>query len=404
MGPEAPATRRAPAGAPPEVAAAVLSLRHYLDSVAFGELYKFIVGPDKFFLSPAVLGEATHGAVEDFFRTALQDRDLGILRCLMLGRRVAESSLSEFERPIAEALVEGGLLERHDRHLVSPRWQLISCHGLDLLIDRRLHFAASKVHDVYIGVDTYLMLYYLRTPAIRRDHRSLDLCTGSGVSALYLSLFCDHVVATDISPQALELVHLNRLLNDREEVVEIRNEELSFTLERGERFDWLTCNPPFVAFPENVEGSLYAAGPGVDGLGYLRTILDHLPKVLKPGGQAFLVSDLVGDDQGPHLRSELASQAQHRDLEIDLYIDHRLSAETQVAALSSHIQSLNPNKRRDEIEAAVVEMQRDRLHADYYYLSTIRVRTGARQPGLRSFYRYDKPQFRREWPEILLAV
>jgi hypothetical protein len=73
--------------------------------------------------------------------------------------------------------------------------------------------------------------------------RALDLGTGCGVQALSLSSHVDEVVATDVSPRALEFAQFNAALND-----------VGFDLRRGnllepvggETFDLIVSNPPFV--------------------------------------------------------------------------------------------------------------------------------------------------------------
>ncbi|MGH6671538.1 MAG: methyltransferase [Xanthobacteraceae bacterium] len=390
----------------PELAAAVDALRLYLDRVGFQQICKFIVGVNQYMVAPSMISAASAGKVEHFFDTVLYDcRELALLQCLMTGRSAARRTLSECERRLADLLIAADILREADRgaNVTAADRQLITAFNLDLLIDRRIHFG-GKVHEVYIGPDSYWMLYYIDTAAIGRDHRMLDLCTGSGIAALYLSLFSDRVVATDIGDAPLALTAINRRLNGREAMVEIRSQELSQTLDGGERFNLLTCNPPFVAYPPGIQGTLYSHGIDADGLGYLRSIIRCLPAVLTPGGCAYLVADLVGDKRRPHFAEELEHFAASDGLGIDVYIDNVLPASAQIAPLANYLARINSGRSSAQIASELVAFQRETLRAERYYMSTIRLRTAAPKPGLRVLRRCPPPRAVSEetWPELLL--
>ena len=233
--------------------------------------------------------------------------------------------------------------------------------------------------------------YYLNSASIKKGHKALDLCTGTGISALYMSTFSDNVIGTDIDSEAIELAHINRRLNDCETKLEVRNENLYDTLDGRERFDLLTCNPPFIAFPPGVDATTYAHGTEADGLGYMRHIIDRLPDVMTPGGSAYLVADIVGDDMAPHFITELESFASSHHLAIDVYIDSKISADAQVSSLSPYLQRLNPNRTVDSIAADFQQFQKDVLKAQQYYLSTVKLSTEATNSGVRVMNRFARP-------------
>ena len=389
-----------------DLTAAVDALRGYLDRVGFQQIFKFIVGVNYYQVAPSMIAAGTARDVERFFDTVLRDRaELALLQCLMIGRPAERRTLGEAERALADALIGVGLLREADggATVAAADRQLISAFNLDLLIDRRILFGGD-VHEVYIGPDSYWMLYYIDAFAVRRDHRIVDLCTGTGIAALYLSLFSDHVLATDVADVPLALAEINRRLNRREATVDIRRQELSHTLGGGERFDLLTCNPPFVAYPPGIQGTLFSHGTDLDGLGYLRTIIRRLPDVLTPGGSAYLVADLVGDRRGPHFVDELESFAATGGLDVDVYIDNVLPASAQVGPLAGHLARINAGRSRAEIEGELEVFQRETLRAERYYLSTIRLRAGAAKPGVRVLRRFPPPSRKSEetWPALLL--
>jgi len=391
----------------PELTATIDALRRYLEEVGFQQIYKFVAGVNQYAVTPSTISGISAADTARFFDQVLPGcADLGLLQCLMFGRPAELTALSETEKPLADALTAAGFL-RQDAGLVLPAGhQLISAFGLHLLIDRRIHFGGDSVHEVYIGPDSYWMLYYVDTVGIRREQRAIDLCTGTGIAALYLSLFSDHVVATDIGSVPLALIEVNRRLNGREAQVEIRNQDLRDTLNGSERFDVLTCNPPFVAFPPGLQGTLYAQGTDVDGLGYMRTIIERLPAVLNPGGSAYLVADMVGDKMRPHFIEELEAYAANGSMAIDVYIDSVVNAEMQVQPLAGYLERLNRGRHRDEIAAELETFQRETLRAERYFMSTVKLRTAVARPGVRMLRRYAvaPPRTRETWPSLLLQT
>ena len=118
----------------------------------------------------------------------------------------------------------------------------------------------------------------------RRVVRALDTGTGNGIQALLASRHAESVVATDVNPRALELARLNAALN-RVENLELR-EGSYFEPVEGERFDLLTCNPPYVISPE----SRYAfRDSGLPGDTVSRVVVGQAPRLLEEGGFAHIL-------------------------------------------------------------------------------------------------------------------
>jgi methylase of polypeptide subunit release factors len=84
---------------------------------------------------------------------------------------------------------------------------------------------------------------------VRRPvERALDVGTGNGIQAMLASRHAEAVVATDVNPRALAFAALNARLNG---VANIEHRLGSyFEPAQGERFDLVTCNPPYVISPE----------------------------------------------------------------------------------------------------------------------------------------------------------
>ncbi|GAA0902559.1 methyltransferase [Virgisporangium ochraceum] len=80
---------------------------------------------------------------------------------------------------------------------------------------------------------------------------ALDLGTGCGVQALHLSGHAHAVTATDLSERALRFAATTAALNDLN--WDLRLGDLAGPV-RGERFDLVVSNPPFVVGPGSVNG------------------------------------------------------------------------------------------------------------------------------------------------------
>jgi hypothetical protein len=117
--------------------------------------------------------------------------------------------------------------------------------------------------------------------------RALDLGTGCGVQALHLAAHARHVVATDVNPRALWLTRLNAGLNgvstgSTTGRIEVR-EGSFFEPVRGETFDLVVTNPPFVISPATGERLVYRDS-GLPGDAVVEHIVRRVPGHLAEGG------------------------------------------------------------------------------------------------------------------------
>ncbi|WOF23054.1 methyltransferase [Microbacterium betulae] len=113
----------------------------------------------------------------------------------------------------------------------------------------------------------------------------LDLGTGCGVQALRARRYGESVVATDVSRRALRFAELNAALNGVE-AIETREGSL-FEPVRGETFDRIVSNPPFVITPraKGVPAYEYRDG-GLVGDALVQQVVTGVGGHLKPGGVA----------------------------------------------------------------------------------------------------------------------
>jgi release factor glutamine methyltransferase len=166
--------------------------------------------------------------------------------------------------------------------LVSPA-VLIPRPETELLVEEALRFIAQRVEIPAMarapGAEP-------RAPAI------VDIGTGSGCLAVTLALELPGVsiVATDISPAAIDVARANAARLGPAEFIEFRVGDLTAVLH--ETFDLIVSNPPYVAgrdagaLPHEVvayepETALFA---GSDGLCVIRSLIGAAPEHLVPGG------------------------------------------------------------------------------------------------------------------------
>jgi len=147
--------------------------------------------------------------------------------------------------------------------------------------------------------DTWLLADTLTEQPLDACTRVLDICTGTGALALRAAeLGAGSVTAIDISRRAV----LNARLNARVHGHIIRVLQGSLTVPvRGERFDLVISNPPYVPAEDDRipdTGIARAWDAGTDGRALLDRICAQAPDVLAPGGTLLLAqSALSGVDK-----------------------------------------------------------------------------------------------------------
>lgn len=155
--------------------------------------------------------------------------------------------------------------------------------------------------------------------------RILDLCTGSGCILLSLLQYSNDCtgVGVDLSREALAVAGENyeRLRGERPEMeASFREGDLFEALEKGERFDIIVSNPPYIEtgeipalMPEVREHEpMMALDGGADGLAFYRRIAGGAGDYLNGGGMLFFE---IGCGQADQVRKIMA-QAGFRQIEI----------------------------------------------------------------------------------------
>ena len=132
-----------------------------------------------------------------------------------------------------------------------------------------------------------------------KNPRVIDLCTGSGCigTSIRMNVRDAKVSLSDISPEALEIARRN-YRNITGETADARLGDL-FEPWKGERFDFIATNPPYVTtewykdVSEEVknEPTLALLDYAEDGLDIIRRIINDSKAMLNEGGALIIESD-----------------------------------------------------------------------------------------------------------------
>ena len=161
---------------------------------------------------------------------------------------------------------------------------------LTLTVDERVLIPRQETEEL---IDLVL--------ALRTTGRALDVGTGSGAIAIALATEgrFDRIVATDVSLDALAVAERNvEWYRGVSQAIDLRHGSL-FEPVRGEQFDLIVSNPPYIALTErdDLPGSVRDWEPslalfsGDDGMTATREIIAGAASMLSPAGVLALEVD-----------------------------------------------------------------------------------------------------------------
>ena len=203
--------------------------------------------------------------LDDFLDAALSDVEIeGLLQ--LIARRCDE------RQPLA--------------YITGEAW----LRGLKFLSDPRALVPRSPISEL---LETDALAPWLDADQVSRV---LDLCTGGASLAIFAALAYPHaeVVGADLSGDALALGHENLTLHGLQARVRLIQGDLLEPL-KGERFDLIVCNPPYVnsgsmgELPAEYRHEPHSAlAGGTDGMDLVRRILKAAPSNLNAQGMILL--------------------------------------------------------------------------------------------------------------------
>lgn len=226
--------------------------------------------------------EATRAVQRNDFRAAIRATAAGapidtLIRLFIAGQTVTEAAVSA-ALPLPDVR-DAGLVERYGPGYragveLEPygEWWVVSD------VSTALRPGAPLRRDHVLGVGAASTTLAKATSRARVDS-ALDLGTGCGVQALHLSTHATAVTATDLSPRALSFAATTAALNGLS--WDLREGDLARPV-RGERFDLVVSNPPFVAGPGATTHTYRDSGRAGDAV--CAELVAAAPTLLKPGG------------------------------------------------------------------------------------------------------------------------
>jgi len=135
----------------------------------------------------------------------------------------------------------------------------------------------------------------------RQNAATLDLGFGSGIQAILAAPHSERVVGVDCNPRAVAVACLNANLNGIANI-DFREGDM-FAPVRGETFDLIVSNPPFIISPENRH---FFLNSGLEGDEICRRIIKEAPRFLNEGGYCILNANWAVID-GEDWRGRLAN-------------------------------------------------------------------------------------------------
>jgi methylase of polypeptide subunit release factors len=220
-----------------------------------------------------------------------------LVRLFILDLDVPEDQLAAAVAPLTtEDLTRLRVVERHDG-AVRPLVRIVPHDELLIASDVRLRAGQTAPADHVPGVHRpSVTLAHL---TVRRKVRTfLDLATGCGVEGLLAAAHAERVIATDVSPRAVNFAAFNAQLND---VANIEFRVGSWFEPVGEeRFALIACNPPYVISPAS---EYIYRDSGLKGDSVSEQVVRSIPPHLEEGGFATLaiswIVDPDSDASGP---------------------------------------------------------------------------------------------------------
>tara|TARA_B100001123_G_scaffold255269_1_gene284736 strand:+ start:18134 stop:19048 length:915 start_codon:yes stop_codon:yes gene_type:complete len=186
-----------------------------------------------------------------------------------------------------------------------------SFRELELLTDKRVLIPRPETE---ILVEEVLNWALYRPEGLGKV---LDIGTGSGAIAISLAVegSCNRIIATDVSPDALEVAKENACRHGKSEKLDFRQGRLFDVLEEDDKFDIVVSNPPYVEEENriNLEPEINQWEPsqalfaGEDGLDVIRSLISGSPEFLLPGGLLALEIGMTQDDHVVELIRETES-------------------------------------------------------------------------------------------------
>ena len=239
------------------------------------------------------------------------------MELLFLGDKYRTEEVEQaFGRILVSVMKELGIVIERNEYLITDGYLLISFLGRYFLVGIPYMNPNCKIKDpsVYIGIDTYRLTENI--PAKNVD-KILDLCTGSGIQAVFASNFTNKGIAVEINSEAAAIAKFNVILNEMENTITVKTGSLYEPVENM-TFDCIYSNPPFIAVPDEIDYPSVGKG-GTDGLKIVKKIIEGYNDHLCRNGCGIMIGEAIGNDKEPFLVNVL-NDVLEKNFKSDRYI------------------------------------------------------------------------------------
>lgn len=267
---------------------------------------------------------------------------------LPVPRQEADAGLpSEFVRTCLDC----GLIVKQD-DLLKPVALVVPVG--DALLASDLQSTASQDEEYFVPTVCDAALH-LGAVAIREPvKRTLDLCGGFALHGILSSPSSDEVVTTDLNPRAETFALFNSALNGCGNLTAVTGDV--FDAVKGQRFDRILSNPPFIITPESATTFRYTPHE-LDG--FIQSMLAEAPEYLNEGGVMQTICEWV-EFEGQDWQERLTGWFQDNGCDVWILLANRQLPSTYAHAVLRQTIS-------DESEL----MTRQQEWADYFHAQSV---------------------------------
>ncbi|OGZ37419.1 MAG: hypothetical protein A3I88_00235 [Candidatus Portnoybacteria bacterium RIFCSPLOWO2_12_FULL_39_9] len=136
--------------------------------------------------------------------------------------------------------------------------------------------------------------YFAKHILAPKNGAVLDMCTGSGVLAIFAAEKATKVIAVDINPRALEFARFNAVLNGVENKIEFRQGNLWEPV-KNEKFNLVMANPPFEPRDFRPLSRCLHSDGGNDGTAIIQRVVSCMPNYLIANGTFQMIAWFLED-------------------------------------------------------------------------------------------------------------
>lgn len=348
------------------------TLRKLLEKINYSLIIQTIRG-NSAFLDPWFDLDSAQNAIE-----SIPFAKPNITKLLYLGTPISKESLfNEVSEETVKLLIECGLLVENETMIETANIVILMYQQLYLVVEKPSNHKYSKKSDteVYIGYDSLRL-----AENIKFDKGSvvLDLCSGSGIQGLVAGKSASKVISVELNKTAFNVASFNGLLNDLEDIVEVRLGNLYDPVKQDEKFDYIYVNPPFIPVVKEIYYPLCGDG-GEDGMDILKRIIEGISAITKENSKVQIFCQCLGDSNNILFLEYLKNFSKNLEWSCNVFVTDKLPLKYQAQQLATFTASVNEDL---DVEKFITDMEKIYLDlkVDYLYSLIIDITVGEKEP------------------------